>query len=77
MLVNLQEAVEHELSRQRRLLFYVDPSRSELTTNAPLSNRPYAQPNVERVAQYREWYRSAGRLIKLCSKRFIAYETRE
>jgi transposase len=54
LLVNLQEAVEHELGRHRRLLFYVDSSRSELTANAPLSNRPYAQPNVERAAQYRD-----------------------
>jgi transposase len=54
LLVNLQEAVEHELSRQRRLLLYVDPSRSELTTNTRLSNRPCAQPNVERAAQYRD-----------------------
>jgi hypothetical protein len=44
----------HELSRQRRLLFYVEPSRSELTTNARLSNRPCAQPSVERAAQYRD-----------------------
>ncbi|MDX6501771.1 MAG: hypothetical protein QOG23_5031 [Blastocatellia bacterium] len=54
LLVNLQEAVEHELSRQRRLLFYVDPSRSELTADTRLSNRGCAQPSVERAAQYRD-----------------------
>jgi Transposase len=42
LLVNLQEAVEHELSRPRRLLFYVDPSRSELTPDTRLSNRSLA-----------------------------------
>jgi transposase len=54
LLVNLQEAVEHELSRQRRLLFYVDPSRPEHTANAPLPNRLAAQPNAERAAQYQD-----------------------
>jgi transposase len=54
LLVNLQEAVEHELSRQRRLLFYVDPARSELTTETAFSNPRGAQPNIERAAQYRD-----------------------
>ena len=56
MLVNLQEAVEHELSRQRRLLFYVDPSRPDLKANAPkpLPNRLPPQPNAERAAQYQD-----------------------
>ena len=55
LLVNLQEAVEHELSRQRRLLFFVDPSRSERTANAPLPTRRLPpQPNAERAAQYQD-----------------------
>jgi hypothetical protein len=54
LLVNLQEAVEHELSRQRRLLFYVDPSRSERTPNAPLPTRLPPPPNAERTAQYQD-----------------------
>jgi transposase len=56
LLINLQEAVEHELSRQRSLLFYVDPSRSKLKVNAPkpLPNRLPPTPNAERVAQYQD-----------------------
>ena len=54
LLVNLQEAVEHELSRQRRLLFYVDPSRPTPTANAPLPTRLPPQPNAERAAQYQD-----------------------
>ena len=54
LLVNLQEAVEHELSRQRRLLFFVDPSRSERSANAPLPTRLPPQPNAERAAQYQD-----------------------
>jgi hypothetical protein len=55
LLVNLQEAVEHELSRQRRLLFFVDPSRSERTANATLPTRRLRpQPNAERAAQYQD-----------------------
>ena len=54
LLVNLQEAVEHELSRQRRLLFYVDPSRPKPTANAPLPTRLPPQPNAERAAQYQD-----------------------
>ncbi len=54
LLVNLQEAVEHELSRQRRLLFYVDPSRSERTPIAPLPTRLPPPPNAERTAQYQD-----------------------
>jgi transposase len=54
LFINLREAVEHELSRQRLRLFYVDPSRSELTTNTRLGNRPRVQPNAERAAQYRD-----------------------
>jgi transposase len=54
LLVNLQEAVEHELSRHRRLLFYVDPSRPERTANAPSPNRPPPHPNAERAAQYQD-----------------------
>ena len=54
LLVNLQEAVEHELSRQRRLLFYVDPSRLERTENASSPTRLSHQRNAERAAQYQD-----------------------
>jgi transposase len=54
LLVNLQEAAEHELSRQRRLLFYVDPSRPKPTAKAPLPTRLPPQPNAERAAQYHD-----------------------
>jgi transposase len=55
LLLNLGEAVEHELSRQRRLLFYVTPSASAPQMNTGVSNRSIAsRPNAERAAQYKD-----------------------
>jgi len=55
LLLNLGEAVEHELSRQRRLLFYVTPSASAPEMNTGVSNRSIAsRPNAERAAQYKD-----------------------
>ena len=54
LLLNLGDAVEHELSRQRRLLFYVTPSTAAAETNAPIPPPSSSRPNVERAAQYRD-----------------------
>jgi transposase len=55
LLFNLKEAVEHELSRQRRLLFYVTPSASVPEKNTAISTPTSAsRPNAERAAQYKD-----------------------
>lgn len=55
LLLNLGAAVEHELSRQRRHLFYVAPSMSvpKANTTIPTPSRS-ARPNAERTAQHQD-----------------------
>jgi len=54
LLLNLREAVEHELSRERRNLFYVTPTLPTAKAIAPSATRSGYDLDGERAAQYRD-----------------------